>query len=245
MIVVILIGGALLLGLGPFGGDGRGSQRVPTHAERQAERQEAHLAKSPEDEQALLAVTRAWIEAGDTKLNETDTTTQPVPSAVAKDFRAGIRAWNRYLRQTGGKAGADIAELAGATFFSLVEIGSSDPGEAEANAAGAVRALRIAGRQRPTLYTLSNLAAYEYFDGENAAGDRAARRAAAGTTKAEARGVIEQLDEYRERGEAFVRQVKAGKEKLRESGEEELSAPIKGYGSRAGINGGKWPAEFL
>lgn len=238
MVIVILIVGALLLGLGPFASANGGSHdRVLTFAEKQAERQEAKLARSPEDERMLLAVTRAWVEAGNAQLNDGNIKAQPNLDAVAEDFRAGLRAWNRYLQQTGGKAGADLAELAGATFFSLVEIGSTDPSEAEANAAGAVRALRIAGKQRPTLYTLSNLAVYEYFNGENAAGDRAAQGAAADTTKAQAKGVIEQLDEYRERGEKFVRRVERGTKTLEESGAEELETPIKGYGSPAGING--------
>lgn len=148
-----------------------------------------------------------------------------------------LETWNRYLQQTDGEAGANIAELAGETFFKLVEIGTTNPSEAAANAAGAARALRIAGRQRPTLYTLSNLAVYEYFNGEYAAGDRAAMGAAEDIAKAQSKGVIAQLDEYRERSETFVRQVRRGARKLRESGEEELSSPIKGYGSPAGING--------
>jgi hypothetical protein len=244
--VLILIGGALLLGIGPFGADGGdASPRSFLPLERQAQRVEERLAANPEDKEVLLTTTRKWIEAGNDRLSRRDRATQPIPSAVSEDFSIGLRAWNRYLKLTGGKAGADIAEMAGGTFFQLVEIGSTDPSEAEANAAGAARALQIAGAQRPNLYTLSNLAVYEYFNGEYAAGDRAAEGAAAGIRKSESKSVIEQLDEYRERGERFVREVKRGAEALRESGEEELPAPIKGYGSPAGLNQGQWPPELL
>jgi ribonuclease HI len=238
LVLVLLIGGALLFSIGPFDtSDGGSSPRPRSALERQAERAEGQLATDHEDKKLLLAVMQAWIEAGNDRLSKVDTRTQPIPSAVSEDFGAGLRAWNHYLRQTGGKAGADIAELAGDTFFKLVEIGSTDPSEAEANAAGAARALRIAGKLRPTLYTLSNLAVYEYFDGEYAAGDRAAEGAAADIRKSESKSVIEQLDEYRERAERFNRRVKRGTETLRESDEAKLPVPIKGYGSPAGLNG--------
>lgn len=87
---------------------------------------------------------------------------------------------------------------------------------------------------------LSNLATYEYFNGEFAAGDRAAKAAAAEVTEPgdlEPRDVIGQLNEYKERGEKFVARVKRGAEELEETGEEELENPIKGYGAPAGING--------
>jgi hypothetical protein len=236
--LLLLVGGALLLSLGAFDTSDSSSDSLPPSAdERRAERVEAHSVAAPHDRKRLLATMRAWIEAGDDRLSRIDTRTQPIPSAVSEDLKAGLRAWNRYLRQTGGKAGADAAELAGYAFFQLVEIGSREPSEAEANAAGAARALRIAGRQRPTLFTLSNLAIHEYFNGEYAAGDRAARGAAADIKKSESKSVIEQLDEYRERAERFRGRLKRGAEELRESGEEELDAPIKGYGAPAGING--------
>jgi hypothetical protein len=225
----------VLLGTGAF--DSGGSTPRPlSPLERKAQQVERRLARNPEDKQQLLATMQAWIEAGNNRLSATEYRTHPIPSAVSEDFKAGLRAWNRYLKQTGGEADAEIAELASGTFFQLVEIGSTDPGEAEANAAGAARAQRIAGKQQPTLYTLSNLATYQYFNGEYAAGDRSARGAAADVDK-RPDIVFEQLDAYRERAEKFRRRLKRGAEELRESGEEELETPIKGYGSAAGING--------
>lgn len=236
--VGLSVGGALLLGIGPFDRSNGGSRPRPSSAlERRAERVEERLARTPDDRKLLLAAMRAWIAAGNDRLGEVDTWTQPIPGTVSEDFRDGLQAWNGYLQQTGERAGADVAELAGETFFKLVEIGTANPSEAEANAAGAARALRIAGRQQPTLFTLSNLAVYEYFNGEYAAGDRAAMGAAQDIGKSQSKGVIAQLDEYRERGETFVRQVRRGARELRESGESELAVPIKGYGSPAGING--------
>lgn len=228
----------MLLGVTVFDPTSGGSSRRPASPlEKQAEELEGQLVESPDDRRLLQATTKVWIGAGNDRLNRVDTRTQPIPSAVRRDFRTGLRAWNRYLRETKGKAGADLAEQAGDTFFKLVEIGSTDPGVAKANAVGAARALRIAGRHRPTLYTLSNLAIYEYFNGRYAAGNRAGAGAAAAGSRAEAKVVWDQLDEYRERGEKFVGRLRRGMRALAESGQDELRTPIKGYGSPAGING--------
>jgi hypothetical protein len=215
---------------------GGSSRRATSPLEKRAEGLEGRLAESPGDRRLLRATTQAWIAAGNARLARIDTRTQPIPSAVNRALRTGLRVWNRYLRETKGEADADIAEQAGDTFFKLVEIGSTNPEVAKANAAGAARALRIAGKHRPTLYTLSNLAIYEYFNGRYAAGDRAGAGAAAAGSRAEARVVWDQLDEYRERGERFVGQVRGGMRALAESGRDELKEPIKGYGSPAGIN---------
>jgi hypothetical protein len=239
-VLVLVVAGALVWAITAGSDSPSSSPRVTTSLEKKAVRVEKQLAKNPDDEKLLLATMHAWVTAGSSWFEKFNPEDQPIPSTVPADYRAGMRAWNRYLSQTGGEASIGNAEYAGAAFFSLVEIGSTDPSEAEANAAGAARALRIACRHERNLYNLSNLATYEYFNGEIAAGDRATKQAAGDTSEAggvKSPEVIEQLNGYRERGEKFVTRVKRGAEELRESGEEELDAPIKGYGSAAGING--------
>lgn len=241
--LALLIGGTLVwvVATGP---DDQSTDEPPTSlGERQAVRVEKQLAKNPDDEKLLLRTMRVWIQAGADRLEAIDTFTKPipVPAAVREDYEAGLRAWNEYLDQTGDEAGRDVAQTAAVTYFQLVEIGSRSPREATANAAGAVRAQRIVCRHDPLLYTLSNLASYQYFNGEYAAGDRAAREAAAEVRGVGAaikpREVIEELNEYKELGERFVARVKRGFKTLEETGEEELETPIKGYGSPAGLNG--------
>jgi len=241
--LALLIGGALLWAITAGSDDQSSSKRITSPLEKQAVRVEKQLAEDPGDEKLLLATMTAWIGAGSVWFEENGGSDRPIPSTVPEDYRAGLRAWNRYLRQTGGEASTDNAEYAGAAFFSLVEIGSTDPSEAQANAAGAARALRIACKHERNLLNLSNLASYEYFNGEFAAGDRAAREAAAGLPPPKGKNsfgpgdAISQLNGYKERGEKFVARVKRGARALEESGEEELETAIKGYGSAAGING--------
>jgi hypothetical protein len=238
ILAILVLAGVWLLSVGSFGGDeGNSSPRTLSPLEREAQRLEKQSAANPKDEKLLRATMRAWIEAGQARLTILGTRTRPIPAAIPEDFEAGLEAWNRYLGQTGGRAAAETAEVAGTTSFKLVEIGSTDPSEAEANATQAVRAMGIAARERPNLITLSDLAIYHYFNGELAAGDRAAKRAAATVDKAQAGTVLGQLREYRERAEKFLRRVERGAEELEQSGEERLDRLILAYGSPAGING--------
>lgn len=239
-ILALLAVAILLLTSGSADSGGRNSShRAASPFEKHLEQIEKRLAKSPDDKKALLALMRIWIKAGNNRLGKVaNTATEPIPSAVSEDFRAGLRAWNRYLK-AGGEANVNSAEVASGTYFQLVEIGSRNLAEVESNAAGAARAQRIAGQLRPNLFTLSNVAVYDYFNGEFAAGDKAAKGAAADVTPKEAKGVEVELDEYRERGEKFTKRVRRAAELLRESGQEQLPTPLKGYGSPAGINGGE------
>lgn len=239
-ILALVVGAALFSAIRAGSDDPGVGQRATSPHEKRAARIEKRLSLHPGDEKLLLATMYAWIGAGSEKLEQIDTRTDPIPRSAAEDYRAGLRAWNEYLRQTGGKAGAHVAVYAGEAFFAMVEIGSTDPEEAKADAAGSARALRIACKHQGDLYNLSNLAIHEYFNDEFAAGDRAARRAAEKAPEESVlkpREVIAQLNEYKERGEKFVARVKRGFKTLEETGEDALETPIKGYGAPSGING--------
>jgi hypothetical protein len=237
---LLIVGG--LLWVLTAGSDGPSqAPRAASPQEKKAVRLEKQLAQSPEDEKLQLRTMRAWIRAGADQLEGIYLRGgEPIPDAVAEDDEAGLKVWNDYLEQAGDEANPEAAEMAGVVYFQLVEIGSKDPSKAKANAASAVRAQKIVCKHEPILYTLSDLAIYQYFNGEYAAGDRAARKAAAEESQPgglEPQDVIGQLNEYKERGEKFVARVKQGFKTLEETGEEELETPIKGYGSHAGING--------
>lgn len=237
---VLLIGAALFWIIAAGSSDDVPDHRPTSVEEKSAQRIEGRLAQEPHNKKLLLRTMYAWVGAGATRLENRGFDVKSAFYPVAIDYGIGLRAWDRYLAETGGEATRDDAEYAGAAFFSLVEIGSRNPVEAAANAAGAARALRIACRHGGELFNLSNLASYEYFNGAYARGDRAARLAAADVAEPgglEPDEVIGQLNEYKERGEKFVARVRRGERELEESGEEELDYTIKGYGAPAGING--------
>lgn len=243
----IALAAVLLAALAQTGCGGGGGGQVdppPTRLEKKAARVERRSAKDPENATLLLASLRAWIAAGGDRVYKARSkialATTPIPEVIAEaaadDFRAGLRMWKPYLRQTGGNASVDTAEQVGNTYFALLEIGSRDLAEVESNAAEAARALRIAGRQRHDLFTLSNVATYEYYNGEYAAGDRAARGAAADVGGKMSKQVIDQLGDYRERGETFRRLVRQAAAQLHAPGEEQLQEPLKAFASRTGLN---------
>jgi hypothetical protein len=239
VVPALLLGGALTWAI-LAGLDGSGSTQRPTSfEERKAVRIERRLARSPGNKRLLVAAMKTWIEAGSARFLKLDFSSKPirVPDAVVEDSEAGLRAWNEYLRQTGGQADEDLAEAAASTYFLLVEIGSRDPSEATAYAAGAVRAEKIVCGHEPNFFNLSNLAVYQYYNGEYVEGDKTARRALSQAEKSDRGWIRDSLNGSRERGKKFIARVKKAFETLEETGEEELETPIKGYGVPAGING--------
>jgi hypothetical protein len=238
-VVVLLIAGALVWVIAASSDAPEATKRATSPPERKAVRIDKRLAKDPTDTALLATGMKAWIGAGAERFEHLDLFSKPiqVPDAVVEDYESGLGAWNEYLKQTGGEANAYLSGLAAAAFFQLVEIGSADPAVATANAAGAVRAERILSKRDPNSHTLSELAIYQYFNGESAAGDETARRALKVSEKSVRDAIQESIEGSKERGEKFAARVKRGSETLEETGDEELDEPIKGYGSAAGING--------
>ncbi len=237
--LALLIGGALLWVI-TAGSDEPSSvqrQRVTSPEEKKAVRIEKRLAEEPNNEGLLVAAVKTWIGAGAERLIKIDTNYQPIPDAVGEDYEASLQAWNEYLKQTGGEASAELAEMAGGTFFQLAEIGSKSPHELTASVAAAVRAEKIVCKHEPSMFTFSDLAIYQYFNDEYAEGDKTSRRAVLDIGKSDRPSVAAQLKGYRERSKVFVSEVKKGFETLEETGEEELETPIRAYAHSAGING--------
>lgn len=227
------VSGGLFEGLGIGGGSATDAGQV---LEEQAERIEGRLARNPGDEGQLLALARTRIAAGNARM-ETDpeTGTQVATSEARAEFEQGLQAWNRYLRQVkGGEVNPAAAQLVAGTYFSLAE-SSGTMREIESNIEGAAAAQRIAAEERPNIGSLSTLAIYEFFNGNFAAGNRATREAAArAPSKAEGRGVEEQLADYRKRGKEFAKQKREFAQIEREQGREALQNPLGGLATPGG-----------
>lgn len=240
-ILALLMGGSLFLVVGPvnigelFGNSGSSTSASKLFDE-QAERIEARLAKSPEDEQLLLALTRARINGGNAQLEPTSETATPPPVTpeAHRDFVAGSEAWDRYLKQA-KEPSATAAQLVAGTFFRLAESGSTSLSEIQENVKRAARAQRIAAQQQPSLGSLSTLAIYEYFSGDFAAGEKAMQGAVQKTSsKAEVKAVEEQLTEYRKRAKKFHASLKVAKKQEQKAGKENLQNPFGLSGGTAG-----------
>jgi hypothetical protein len=232
-ILALLMGASLFLVVGPFnlanilGGSNSSGSSAATVLHEQAERIERRLVKSPDDEQLLLALTRARINAGNAQVEPTGETEAPTVSAEAReDFTAASEAWARYLKQT-KEPSASGAQLVASTYFRLAESGSTSLREIQENVAKAAKAQRIAVAQQPSLGAWSSLAIYEYFAGDFAAGEDATKRAVAESgSKSEAKAIEEQLAAYRKRAGEFQKSAKRATKQEQKAGKEALQNPL-------------------
>jgi hypothetical protein len=236
-ILALLMGASLFLVVGPFnlaeltgGSSGGDASEV---FEDQIERIEGRLAKDPQDEQLLLTLTRAQINAGNAKIEPAAAGEVPSIDADARaDFDAAAESWNRYLKLVGDEPNAGAAQLVALTFFRVAE-SSTSVNEAVENVARATKAQRIAAEERPSVNALSTLAIYEYFNGEYAAADKTGKQAAAeASSKAEAKSVEKQLAEYRKNSKAFAKQKAELAKVQSQVNKEQLQNPL-GFGAGA------------
>jgi hypothetical protein len=236
-ILALLMGASLFLVVGPVNigslfGESSGSGSASKVFDEQAERIEGRLAKDPNDEQLLLALTRARINSGNSQIATTSETEVPTVTTEAREaFEAGSEAWNRYLKQA-DEPSATAAQLVAGTFFRLAEASASVL-EAEENVAKATKAQKVAAEQSPNLGSLSTLAIYQYFNSEFAGGDKTAKRASAeAPSKAEAKNIEKQLAEYRKNGEKFDEQKQELAKVQKEVSKSQLKNPL-GFGGAA------------
>lgn len=233
-ILALLMGGSLFLTVGPFNlGELVGSGGAKSAAEvldEQAERIEGRLVKDPQNEAALLSLTRARIGAANAQVEKDPATGQTIVSSEAEeDYEAGLQAWSRYLKQVGDKANPSGAQLVASTHFSLAEASTGGLSGIEENLDQAADAQRIVAEVRPNLGTLSTLAIYEYYANDFAAGDKAAREAEQVATKSERKGIRKQLADYRKRGKAWEKSLKAFAKQEAKQGKEALQNPLGGF----------------
>ena len=229
-VLALLMGASLFLVVGPFnlgelaGTSGGGS--ASEVFEEQAERIEGRLAKNPKDEGQWLALTRARINSGNAQLEGGEGEVPTLTPEGRREFEAASEAWNRYLKLAGDKPSPTGAQLVALSFFRLGEASTTVP-EAVENLATATAAQRIAAEERPSINSLSTLGIYQYYNGEYAAGDRTAKRAAAtATSKAEVEAVEKQLAEFRKNSKAFDKQKKEAAKFQGEAGKESLQSPF-------------------
>lgn len=239
-ILALLMGASLFLVVGPVnisallgGSSSSGSASKVFH--EQAERVEHRLAQDPSNEQLLLALTRARINAGNAQIEPpaVEGEAPVVPVEAKEDFAAASEGWSRYLKQA-KEPSPTAAALVGGTFFRLAESSATLP-EAQENVAKATRAQEIAAEQNPNLGTLSTLAIDQYFNGEFAAGDKTTKRAAAeATSKAEAKNIEKQLAEFRKRAKQFAKKAKEVAKAESQASKEALGNPFGGLGGAGG-----------
>lgn len=235
-ILALLMGGSLFLAVGPVNlADIIGNSSSPGNTsqiyDERVERIESKLARDPKNAQLLLALTRARINAGNSKLEVVaEGELPPVNADARREYEIALEAWNRYLKQAGGEPSRTLAQLVASTSFRLAE-SATTVSEAVEYVAESTKAQRIVAEQRPTLNSLSTLAIYQFYNGEFAAAEKTTKKAAGkATTKTEAKDIERQMAEYRKRGKAFAKQKKEAAKAEKEAGKEKLKQPFRGLG---------------
>lgn len=239
-VLALLMGTSLFLVVGPFSlGElvGNGGVTSATGAlEDQAERIEGRLQANPTDEDLLLALSRARINAGNTLIETDPQTGRPIVTPEARaQFKQGVEAWSRYLEQADEPNPAAAAIVAG-TYFSLAE-SSETYEEITEHVENAVEAQRLVAEARPSVGALTTLAIYEYFDGSFAAGDRASKRAQQLVPKAEAKAVAQQLNPYRQRAKLYRKEVRKFAKSQQGQGKEAFESALGGLSLGGGTLG--------
>jgi len=203
--------------------------------DEQAERIEQKLARKPDDEALLLSLTRTRIAAANalTEVNpETGATLTTVEGH--EELERATEAWSRYLKQT-SEPSPSAALLVARSYFGLAETGASLE-DAIASVTKAAETQRIAAEAQPTINSLTTLAIYEYFAGNFAAGDKAAKQAEAKAGgKAAKKEVSTQMAEYRKRGKEFEKQKQEIAKAERGQGKERLESALGGLGGSSSL----------
>lgn len=235
-ILALLMGASLFLVVGPFnianliGGNTSGTSAAKVLQE-QAEHTEAKLRREPGNEALQLSLVRARLGAGNALKEVSSETGQSFfPPEGKQEIKRGAEAWNAYLKQT-KEPEPSVAALVSTSYFKLANSPGNSLDEVVEYLNGAARAQRIAAEAQPTINSLTILAAYEYFAGNFAAGDKAVKEAEAKTSsKAEAKEISKQMAEYRKSAKSFAAQKKSILEQEKSAGKERLENPLGGLG---------------
>lgn len=211
-----------------------GSSSAAKVLDEQVARIEGRLAKDPGNEELLLTLTRAQINAANARVDvDPETGAQTVTPEARAGLEEALRSWQRYLKQAGSEPNSVAAQLVAGTYFRLAE-NSGRLGEIETNIEQAAAAQRIAAGARPNVGSLSTLAIYEYFSGDFAAGDRATQQAEGKVSRAEAKNIAKQLGDYRKRGKQWEKQKQAIAKEQRQRVGEALQNPLGGLSGSSG-----------
>lgn len=193
-ILALLMGLSLLLVIGPapladiFGTKDEISNAAKQY-EEQAERIEVKLAKSPEDPNLLLNLTRAQVN-GANQLSEVSETGQIALTTEARqELEKASSTWSDYLEATDEPSG-NLAQIMSTALFSLAE--TSAGREAELNIKAASEAQKIVAEERPSVNSLTTYALYTLFTFDYPAAKKAKEEAEKLATSPTQRAEIKQ-----------------------------------------------------
>ena len=240
-ILAILMAASLFLVTGAINinsilGTSSSGESATSSLEQQAERIEAKLVKTPEDEGLLANLTRTRINIANTMVTGGAFESESGQEEVKHQLALASEAWSDYAEASGEPA-AGIAVQASPALFQLAQLSTTNA-EAEANVVAATEAQKVVAEARPSINSWSTLAFYQLFSQEYAAAAKSKEEAVklAGTKFAR-ENFENQYEEYEKNAKKFGEQLKAEKSsKSKSAGKESLENPLGGLGG-TGLTG--------
>jgi hypothetical protein len=238
-ILALLMGASLFFVVGPFNAASlinTGSSTSPEEvAQERVEQLEAKLRREPENETLLAALVRANLAAANAFSEQDPATGATILLHEGHlELEAASRAWNRYLK-VANPVNPQVAMLMARGYFGLAET-STELEESQEWVKQAATTQNVAAEGLPNVNTFTTLAIYEYYNGDFAAGDAAAKRAEGAASKAQRKEVKKQMAEFRKRGKEFAKQAKEVAKTEGERGKESLQNPFGELGG-SGLGG--------
>lgn len=238
-ILAVMMGASLFLVVGPVNiGELLNTGQTDPNTEifdEQIERTEARLRQDPANEDILISLTRARINAG-RAASELDPTTQEatITAEARAHYEKADDAWARYLKVAEGDPNPALASLMAGTHFVLAQNSRTYPEALEyLRAAAAAQQLAAAGR--PSTGAWTTLAAYAYLAGDKATGAKAGAQAKAlANTKSEKKTIDKQLAAYQKQSKEIQKAKKEAEKAEKGKGKEQLENPLGGLGGTTG-----------
>jgi tetratricopeptide (TPR) repeat protein len=239
-ILAVMMGASLFLVVGPvnIGELLNTADEVDRSAEvfdEQIERTEQRLRQDPNNEDILVSLTRARINAGRAK-SELDPTTQETTVTVQAraDYEKAAEAWARYLKVAQAEPNPALASLVAGSAFLLAQ-NSKTYAEAIEYIGDAADAQRFAAQARPSVGAWTTLAAYAYLAGDKATGAMAGQKAQAlAKSKSEKKSIDKQLVAFEKQAKEIQQAKKQAEKAEKGKGKETLENPLGGLGGATG-----------
>jgi hypothetical protein len=234
-LLAVMMGASLFLVVGPVNlGDLVGNSSSTSASSvslDQAAALDKKLAKDPQNQDLLLALTRERITAGN-NLAQIDPQTQtPVPTTESvQQYQLAADAWHRYLKTKPKPPNPNVALLVANSMLSLAQTAAT-PDEATADAGDAANAQLIYAQARPSTGAFSTLAYYSYAALDFKQGDAASLQAQAqASSPAEKTQIKKTLAGIRKQALKYQKQLAAIQKAQKGQAKQQLQNPLGGLG---------------
>jgi hypothetical protein len=244
-LLAILMAGSLFLvtgalNVGSILGTNSSSGSATKSLEEQAERIEVKLAKTPEDEDMLLNLTRTRISIANILINGAIANESQSESEEAKQQLAlASEDWTSYLK-VASEPSAGLAVQVSPALFQLAELSTTGE-EAMENIKAATEAQEIVAAARPSLNSLSTQGIYQAFAQEYKAANKSIEEAAKfANTKFERENLENKFEEIEKNAKEFGKGLEAEEaaaKSNKSAGKEALENPLNSLGGGNSLSG--------